>query len=343
MFRDAPDSYQGNVFLEIISKPGVISQFFYEGTYQQLDKIFHKGWTDKVAARLNISKGLFLTIYLSDLFTSMQRVQGFKCFDKVKAKLEAVDNDFIPTVFEVEMIEYILELFKGGINELEFAGCFKTKDEKKIDLRAKFNDNWVYFEMTKVMDYTGRSNIMRLFNLASSFMVAAQITTGKSLELNLKFTTTPNQDSMDVVVNQISKLLNERQFQFEYKTKETCFSIYETQEKPKLSLHIESESISNKLKDKYFDELDHFDGNTFNVIVIDTTYLPDDPKDLMDLTKKIFETEGEFSIISAVMLFCMEHTVEKEGFPLGTGFKIWIVFNERCPKSDALKKIFVFN
>ena len=138
MFRDAPDSYKGNVFLEAISKPHGITELFYEGTCKQLDDIFYEGWSDKVAAKLNISKGLFLSCYLAHLMASIEKVKSFKCFKYLMDKLAQVNDSFIPTVFEVEMAEIILEIFKGKITDMEFAGGFKTKGNKNIDRERKW-------------------------------------------------------------------------------------------------------------------------------------------------------------------------------------------------------------
>ena len=89
----------------------------------------------------------------------------------------------------------------------------------------------------------------------------------------------------------------------------------ETENEPtSLTIKINSHILVNKLKDKYFEELEHFDSNDINVTVIDTTYLPDDPPDLIKLTKTIFETEGTISIISAVILYCKKYAVKLEQF-----------------------------
>jgi hypothetical protein len=342
MFRDAPDSYKGNAFLEAVSKPIGISQLLYEGTCKQLDAMFYDGWSDKVAAKLNISKGLFLSCYLADLYASIQKVKSFKCFGKIADKLAKVDDSFIPTVFEVEMAEIILEIFKAKVTDIEFAGCFRTKGDKKIDLRAKLQDQWVYFEFTKIMDYRERNNILRLYNLASSFLVGAQMISGKNLELTLKFPSMPNQESIDNCINGISEFLNDKIFTFTIIKNETSFSLKETKDRPIVNLQIESETISNKLKDKYFKELEHFDGNEINIIVIDATYLPDDPKDLIGLTKTIFETEGNLSIISLVVLYCKKHAIEKDDFPITTFWEAPFVFNKKCEKSVFMKKILNF-
>lgn len=342
MFRDAPDSYKDNVFLETISKPGAISQLAYEGTCKQLDSLFYEGWSDNVAAKLNISKGLFLSCFLADLRASIQKVKSFKCFGKIMEKLAEVDESFIPTVFEVEIAEIILEIFKGKVTDIEFAGCFRTKGDKKIDLRAKMEDHWVYFEMTKIMDYKERGNILRLYNLASSFLVGAQTVLGKKLELKLNFVSLPNQETIDATINQISEFLSKGILYFKIIKNEMSILMRETEYEPILTIKIDSDTLTNKLKDKYFDELEHFDGNDINVTVIDTTYLPDDPEDLIKLTKTVFETEGTLSIISAVILYCKKYAIKQDNFPIEAIWSAPFIFNNKCEKSDILKKILDF-
>jgi len=341
MFRDAPDSYKSNPFLDAVSKPGAISQFFYEGTCQKLDALFYKGWTEKVADKLNLSKGLFLSCFLADLDAAIYSAQKFKCFDNILRKLADI-QDFLPTVFEVEMAEYLLHIFKNNLTEIEFAGCFTTKAGKKIDLRAKIDGEWVYFEMTKVMNYEGCSDVLRLYNLTSAFLVGAQMTTGKSLGLQLKFPAIPNQDTIDSVIDCVTRVLSKELFSFEGKAKDALVLLKESEGQPKLELQINSSLEGKKLKDKYFEELEHFENGDINVIAIDTTYLPTEPKNLLSLTEKIFDTEGDLSIIAAVILTCKVHFLKPNGFPLQTGAANIVKFNKKCDKAEFLRKAMNF-
>ena len=306
-----------------------------------MDSLFYKGWTNKVANRLKLPKGLFLVCYLADLYAAIESMSGFKCFDGIMAKLAEVDEHFIPTVFEVEMAELLLGMFKEA-TDLEFAGCFKTKGEKRIDLRIKIQNQWVYFEMTKIMDYNGKIDTLRLYNLACSFLIGARTLCGKDLELQMDFDTIPDQRAVDYVINVLSDFLSQNLYTFTVVTNGIKFSLKEGTERT-VKLRIKSDTISNKLKDKYFEELEHFDGANINVTVIDTTFLPDSPWELCNLTRRIFETEGDLSPISAVVLACKNHLIdEKDSFPIQAKWEMPVVFNDRCDKSEVLEGYFKF-
>jgi hypothetical protein len=339
MFRDSPDSYKGNPFIEAVSKPGVFSQFFYKGTHSRLDGLFYNGWTEKVRSKLNLSEGLFLSLFLADLYAAIQNVKQFKCFDQVMKKLSGVGDDFMPTVFEVEMSEHVLHMFKNHLTEIEFAGCFKTKDEKEIDLRAKIKDEWIYFEMTKVMAYEKSTEVLRLHSLMSAFLVGAKMETQKNLELLLGFPSIPDQKIISSVVQYISGCLTNNRFNVNDTVEGVTCSVRETTGDPRLELQIKSDLEKNKLKDKYFEELEHFDKDGINIIAIDTTYLPREPEKLVTLTGEIFETEGDLSIVAAVIFVSKEHLVRPNGFPLQTVTKNIVKFNKKCDKADFLRGI----
>lgn len=343
MFRDDPASYKGNVFLESITEPQGLAQIFSEGTFKELDAIFFEGWSDKVAAMLNISKGLFLSCYMADLKAAIEKVKNFKCFNNLICKLAKVDDTFIATVFEVEMAEIIVEILKGKISDIEFAGCFTTKGAKKIDLRVKVEDHWVYFESTKVIDYKEKSNVMRLLNLLWALVAGTEIVIGKNIEVTLEFSSLPNQELIDFYIKEISGHLNHKLYNFTITRNVSSLSIRETKEKGVANLKIKSQTLSNKLKDKYFKEIEHFEKDDFNVIVIDVTYLPDNPEDLIGLTKTIFEMEGNLTAVSSVILVSKKYTIDmRDSFPLGARWEAPIVFNGKSDKSDFMRRIFGF-
>lgn len=343
MFRDSPASYRHNPFIEAMSKPGVFSQIFYEGTYLKMDQLFYEGWTEKVSKRMKISRGLFFSIFLADLYDSIQNMKQFRCFENPMRKLSDVKDDFMPTVFEVEMSNLLLHILKDYLKEMEFEGCFKTKGEKEIDLRARLKEEWVYFEMTKVMDYEKCSDILKLYNLLSAFLTGAQMKTHKNLQLELHFDSTPDQTTIDAVIEQISTLLLLHKFNVSKALDQVSFSLKETISDPKLMLSISSDVELNKLKDKYFEELEHFDDNEINVVAVDTTYLPGDPEKYMAATDKIFETEPELSPVAAVIYVTKEHFVKANGLPLKTLTKCIIKYNKNCGREKVhfLKNIFV--
>ncbi len=308
-----------------------------------MDSLFYNGWTDKVVERLKISKGLFLACYLADLNAAIQNMKKFKCFDGILEKLSEVDDNFIPTVFEIEAAELIINMFKERATDLEFAGCFATNGDKKIDLRLKVENHWIYFEMTKIMDYVGKLDTLRLYNLACSFLLGAKTLSGKTLELQLIFENSPNQGSIDSVLNEISSMLSKNIFEFTVIHEKFKFSAKETIV-PNVRLKIKSDTIANKLKDKYFEELEHFDNQTINLTVIDTTYLPDTPGELIDLTRKIFKTEGDLSPISAVILACKKHVIDnRNAFPITGAWELPVIFNDRCDKYKIVKGLFRFS
>jgi hypothetical protein len=337
MFRDSPESYKGNPFIEAMSKPGAISQIFYKGTSSRMDELFYKGWAEKVRTKLNLSEGLFFALFLADLYAEIQNLKQFKCFDQIMKKLSAIGDDFLPTAFEAEMSEYLMQFFKGHLKEVEFAGCFKTKGKKEIDLRARIRDEWVYFEMTKIMAYEKCPDVMRLYNLLSAFLIGTKMITQKNLELQLSFPSIPDQKTIDAVIGRMSDCLLRREFVVNDTIEGASFCVKQIADYPRLGLQIKADFEMNKLKDKYFEELEHFDNNDINVMIIDTTYLPTEPEILLTSTEKIFDTEGDLSIIAAVIFVSKQYLVTMEDFPLQKMTKSMIKFNKKCTKAKFLR------
>jgi hypothetical protein len=63
---------------------------------------------------------------------------------------------------------------------------------------------------------------------------------------------------------------------------------------------------------------------------------------LLSLTEKIFETEGDLSIIAAVISVCKTRFVKPNGFPLRMKIANIVKFNKKCDKAEFLRKALNF-
>lgn len=262
------------------------------------------------------------------LANDIEPLTNLKGFDAIKRRLNEVNEDFFPTIFEIE----IASLFKRNNFPIELEDTFsvynRRSEERHPDLRVKINGNWVYYEMTDVLDYSDRKHFQSVYNNLSAFWEAMKFKLKRDLSLTVRFENMPSLDEIKEIIDYITGEIEKNQFPINFRKDNVSLNVANGNA-CKILLPIDV--IEQKLRDKYNYELDQFNPKETNVVTIDTTSLIGEFDTFSKIIKGIFE-EDKSGTVNGVLLADKMYVVQDVKIVLKKGF--CIVENKYAKKFD---------
>ena len=290
-----------------------------------LSQIFGNQWLDGLK---KLDYGPFYPKFLAFLAGDIEPLINLKGFDAIKQKLSEVNEGFFPTIFEIE----IASLFERNNFLIELENTFsvynRRREEKHPDLRVKIKGNWVYYEMTDVLDYSDRKHFQSIYNNLSAFWEAMKFKLKKDLSLTVLFRNMPSLNEIKEITDYIAVEIEKNQFPINLGKDNVSLNVTHGNAcKILLPVNV----IERKLRDKYDQELDQFDPKEINVVAIDTTALIGEFGTFSKIIKGIFE-ENQTDIVNGVVLVSKRYVVREGRIALEKGF--CIVGNKYAKKFD---------
>lgn len=303
---------QDNPLFKAYSSKAVAWQIM--GYPQTLTELFGELWLDELKRELNF--GPFFAKFLAHLAYEIESLINQNGFEAIKQKLSEVKEDFFPTIFEIE----IASLFKRNNFPIELEDTFgvhnRRNEETHPDLRVKINDNWVYYEMTDVLDYSDRKHFQSIYNNLSAFWEVLKFKLKKDLSLTIRSVNIPSLDEIKDIINYVTGEIEKNQFPINRERGNLSLNVTDGD---KFRIHLPIEVMERKLRDKYNYELEQFDPKEINVVAIDTTSLIGEFNTFSEIIKGIFE-ENQIDIVNGVLLANKRYVVQDRKIVLRKGF-----------------------